>query len=207
MKLFDFGLAACVKKKRLSCDTYKMTGLTGTRQYMAPEVSLQKPYNEKVDVYSFAILLWQMITGEHPYSDMTPDEHTQLAMVEGERPSLTSILQRAPEGVSKILESCWHSSFDFRPDFGSILRDLNACTVEVSDDIIGTSASSSVGTASKNSTSQNNNNSSTSVKGSSSAKITGSAIATDEYEEDLTFANRTKKKPVNRRRSVAQIKF
>lgn len=209
MKLFDFGLAACVKKKRLSCETYKMTGLTGTRQYMAPEVSLQKPYNEKVDVYSFAILLWQMITGEQPYSDMTPDEHTQLAMVEGERPSLSSILVRAPEGVCNILESCWHSNFDHRSDIGSVLRDLTAFTVEVDQDIIGTSAAASsvvTTTTSKCSASQYNNTTTNSgVKLSSSAKVKGNAMA--EIEEDLTFANRTKKKPVHRRRSVAQIKF
>eukprot|EP01037_Dinobryon_pediforme_P024906 gene24906-26869_t len=48
LKLFDFGLMACVKKcHRTRNDSYKMTGWTGTMAYMAPEVALQKPYNEK----------------------------------------------------------------------------------------------------------------------------------------------------------------
>jgi serine/threonine protein kinase len=52
LKLFDFGLAACVQKKRTASDTYDMTGYTGTLVYMAPEVVLRKRYNEKVDVFS-----------------------------------------------------------------------------------------------------------------------------------------------------------
>lgn len=39
----------------------------GSPRYMAPEVALGKPYNEKCDVYSFAILLWEMITLREPF--------------------------------------------------------------------------------------------------------------------------------------------
>lgn len=198
LKLIDFGLAACVKKKRLSCDSYTMTGLTGTRQYMAPEVALQEPYNEKVDVYSFAVLLWQMVTGKEPYSDMTPDEHTQLAMVEGVRPSLTPIVSRTPVGVSKILENCWHSKFDQRLDFASILRDLAAYDNDLNETYNNASS-----TTSANNTSQNT--SSSSAKISSSAKVTGYYKGLS--EEDLTIDTETRKKPVNRRRSVARIKY
>ena len=38
LKLFDFGLAICVKRPKLASDVYKMTGYTGTLRYMAPEV-------------------------------------------------------------------------------------------------------------------------------------------------------------------------
>jgi len=70
LKLFDFGLAVCVKKNRTHDTTYRMTGNTGSLAYMAPEVALRKPYNEKVDVYSFAILLWQMLSGMELYLDV-----------------------------------------------------------------------------------------------------------------------------------------
>ena len=55
LKLFDFGLCRCVKKRpdnKLST-AYEMTGHTGSLRYMAPEVVLDKPYNEKDDVYRY----------------------------------------------------------------------------------------------------------------------------------------------------------
>ena len=48
-----------------------MTGNTGSLRYMAPEVALKKPYNEKADVYSFAIMLWQMARDKVPFKGMT----------------------------------------------------------------------------------------------------------------------------------------
>lgn len=39
---------------------------------MAPEVIEHKPYGEKADVFSFGILLWELLTGRVPYEDMTP---------------------------------------------------------------------------------------------------------------------------------------
>jgi serine/threonine protein kinase len=59
---------ACVRKRAQSTDTYKMSGNTGTLIYMAPEVALNKPYTEKVDIYSFGIILWQLASGVVPFS-------------------------------------------------------------------------------------------------------------------------------------------
>jgi serine/threonine-protein kinase TNNI3K len=40
---------------------------TGTYVYMAPEVIRCEPYNEKCDVYSFGVILNELLTGKHPY--------------------------------------------------------------------------------------------------------------------------------------------
>jgi len=47
VKLFDFGLAKCIRKGERADDVFEMTGETGTLRYMAPEVALNMPYNDK----------------------------------------------------------------------------------------------------------------------------------------------------------------
>jgi serine/threonine protein kinase len=39
---------------------------------MAPEMIKKKSYGRKVDVYSFGLILWEMVAGTIPYEDMTP---------------------------------------------------------------------------------------------------------------------------------------
>ena len=55
IKLFDFGLAVAVKREGDDDGVYELTGGTGSRRYMAPEVCLRDNYGTKVDVYSWAI--------------------------------------------------------------------------------------------------------------------------------------------------------
>ena len=128
LKLFDFGLAACVKRTQLATDAYEMTGFTGTLAYMAPEVVLRLPYNEKVDVYSFSIILWQMLSGQMPFKGMTREEHLQQVARDGQRPSLANIMSNSkiPLGMILLLEKCWHADYSLRPDFKSILLELKS---------------------------------------------------------------------------------
>ena len=41
-------------------------------RWMAPEVIEHNPYGEKADVFSFGIVLWELLTGKVPYQEMTP---------------------------------------------------------------------------------------------------------------------------------------
>jgi calcium-dependent protein kinase len=62
-KLIDFGIAQYIHTGE------KMQGKTGTVSYMAPEILLKGIYDEKVDVWSAGIILYNMITGSKPFSD------------------------------------------------------------------------------------------------------------------------------------------
>ncbi|GJW09939.1 serine/threonine-protein kinase STY17-like protein isoform X1 [Tanacetum coccineum] len=66
VKVADFGVA------RVQTQSGVMTAETGTYRWMAPEVIEHKPYDHKADVFSFAIVLWELLTGEFPYSYLTP---------------------------------------------------------------------------------------------------------------------------------------
>lgn len=48
-----------------------MTGEVGSYRYMAPELVKHEPYNIKADIYSWAILSWEILAVERPYADIT----------------------------------------------------------------------------------------------------------------------------------------
>lgn len=62
VRVADFGHA-----RFLDDDEMALTGETGTYVYMAPEVIRCEPYDEKCDVYSFGIILNELLTGNYPY--------------------------------------------------------------------------------------------------------------------------------------------
>jgi len=88
LKLFDFGLVTCVRSRQHANDSYSMTGFTGSLRYMAPEVALQEPYTEKVDVYSFGIMLWQMTNDKVPFRGMTKQDFMKNVVMGDLRPKL-----------------------------------------------------------------------------------------------------------------------
>ena len=105
LKLFDFGLCTCVRRRRLLDEAYELTGNTGSLRYMAPEVALRKPYSEKVDVYSWAIMLWQMARDSTPFKGLTRDDFMKHVVNGNERPKLD---KSWPSGFSSMLTACWH---------------------------------------------------------------------------------------------------
>lgn len=73
IKIFDFGLSkVLMEKDRLPDNTYKLTEETGSLRYMASEVANGMPYNASCDVYSFAIVFWEMLALKLPYELYTP---------------------------------------------------------------------------------------------------------------------------------------
>jgi tRNA A-37 threonylcarbamoyl transferase component Bud32 len=121
VKLFDFGLCTCVKKRSTANECYEMTGNTGSLRYMAPEVAMRQPYNEKTDVYSFGILLWQMAKDKTPFKGMNRNDFMNRVVKKGERPKIDK--SWTPEFV-QLLESCWHQDQSQRPTFEMICHTL-----------------------------------------------------------------------------------
>ena len=121
-KLFDFGLCRCVKKRRSEDDTYEMTGNTGSLRYMAPEVVLNKPYTEKVDVYSFAMVIWALARGKPPFKGFDRDMHRIRVVESGERPKLE---RSWPREFCDLLVACWQKTPHQRPSFATIYDHLN----------------------------------------------------------------------------------
>lgn len=132
LKLFDFGLCTCVRRRNLLNEAYEMTGNTGSLRYMAPEVALRKPYTEKVDVYSFGILVWQMARDRIPFKGLGRDEFMKSVVKGGLRPEVD---QTWPAGFQELLQSCWHTDPQARPSFSQIVQQLTM----LRDDLTGKS--------------------------------------------------------------------
>ena len=159
-KLFDFGLAKELLPRDLVLppDGYDASGLTGSRRYMvniktilllhsllvqdslyffidldfqAPEVVLCKEYGLSADVYSYAILFWQVMALEMPFMKYDTDQHFTRVVLKGERPRMPSFLSPM---VARLLEECWSGDRRARPGFKRICETLKAeiCTVESS---------------------------------------------------------------------------
>lgn len=104
-RICDFGLSKSTIQKG------PLTGLVGTTHWMAPEIIRSSPnYGDSVDVYSFGIFLWELLKGQVPYANKSPD---QIAndVLRGIRPPL-------PDGPPKLIElikQCWDGDPAKRP--------------------------------------------------------------------------------------------
>ncbi|KAI4336222.1 hypothetical protein L6164_014775 [Bauhinia variegata] len=122
VKLADFGLG------REESLTEMMTAETGTYRWMAPElystVTLRqgekKHYNHKVDAYSFAIVLWELLHNKLPFEGMSNLQAAYAAAFKNVRPSAENL----PEELAVTLTSCWQEDPNARPNFTQIIQML-----------------------------------------------------------------------------------
>lgn len=116
--------------------TYNLSHMTGTLRYMAPEVFQEgKSYNERCDVYSFAILLWQMIVLEQPFRNMN-DEKTFVKIVfeKHGRPELKKV--HSPRSRA-LLKKSWHAVPSERPSMKEICSEMRRMIMEIEFDESG----------------------------------------------------------------------
>ncbi|KAH9777719.1 PAS domain-containing protein tyrosine kinase family protein [Citrus sinensis] len=129
VKVGDFGLSSLKNATYLTAKSGR-----GTPQWMAPEVLRSEPSNEKSDVFSFGVILWELVTASIPWNNLN------LMQVVGVVGFMDRRLE-LPEGLDPRLESiihdCWQSDPDQRPSFqviiqrmSGLLRRDGAATVE-----------------------------------------------------------------------------
>jgi serine/threonine protein kinase len=119
VQIFDFGLARIIPK---GADDRRLTGLTGTPRYMAPEVARCDDYAFSADVYSFAILLWEICTLQTAFVEITcPSSVLSKIVHGGVRPIIRKI---GSKRLRELLQACWHPNPDARPSFATIVAQL-----------------------------------------------------------------------------------
>lgn len=124
LKVGDFGLSKLIRVTEDSPnDVYELTGETGSYRYMAPEAFLRKSYNTKVDVFSFAMILYEMFEGVPPFADEGDKEVAYRGAKEDRRPEFGAKTVY-PNGMRELIMKCWSEFAEKRPRFDEIVQIL-----------------------------------------------------------------------------------
>lgn len=132
-KVADFGLS-----RTSGGETASMVAMTvgvGTWRWMAPEVfendGNSGAYDEKADVFSFAILMYEVLLRKMPYSDKFPSDSTDprigIHVCMGGRPSLSGVSEdQCPPIISSLMQRGWDTDTAQRPSFDELEEALQA---------------------------------------------------------------------------------
>ncbi|KAL9666091.1 hypothetical protein QQ045_000413 [Rhodiola kirilowii] len=121
-KVGDFGLS------RIKRNTLVSGGVRGTLPWMAPELlnGTSSKVSEKVDVFSFGIVMWEILTGEEPYADMHCGAIIGGIVKNTLRPPIP---QRCDTEWKNLMEQCWSPDPEERPSFTEIANKLRIMLV------------------------------------------------------------------------------
>jgi serine/threonine protein kinase len=122
VKLFDFGLAVELPEGSEPNSTFNLAGNTGTSRYMAVEVIRKHPYNCKVDVFSFSILLWEVMALCKPYDGLVGQQVKECVSVFGERPAIP---RTWPTNLRRIMRRGWSENLMERPFITEVKETLD----------------------------------------------------------------------------------
>eukprot|EP01114_Cavostelium_apophysatum_P014808 TRINITY_DN3928_c0_g1_i1.p1 TRINITY_DN3928_c0_g1~~TRINITY_DN3928_c0_g1_i1.p1 ORF type:complete len:545 (+),score=163.03 TRINITY_DN3928_c0_g1_i1:159-1793(+) len=125
VKVCDFGLSQVKLRENKIRDG---KSIPGTPLWMAPEVLLGRDVDEKSDVYSYGIVLWEIITGQEPFPHMESYQEFKTAITRhNERPPIPSDTHPS---LAALMEMCWNADPTKRPSFTQILPLLDSVIVD-----------------------------------------------------------------------------
>ena len=119
-RICDFGLA------KFQGEEDELKSDAGTPDWMAPELFEEGGYTNKVDVYAFGIMMWEMCTEQSPFPGLSPIQVAFKVSREGLRPQF-------PESMSPVLvefiKKCWDQDPEKRPTFREICGEFEQMKV------------------------------------------------------------------------------
>ena len=139
VKILDFGLAKLTDKNWSGVDNEAATRMLntspgvvmGTVYYMSPEQARGLPVDERTDIWSLGVVLYEMICGSHPFTGATPTD-VIISIAEREPEPLTKCVPEAPMQLEEIVQKAlakkredrYQTADDLQRDLRSLSREL-----------------------------------------------------------------------------------
>ncbi|CAK8539394.1 unnamed protein product [Lathyrus sativus] len=114
VKVGDFGLSKLKESTLLTTKSGR-----GTPQWMAPEVLRSEPSNEKSDVFSYGVVLWEIMTQSIPWKNLNS---LQVVGVVGFMNRRLDLPEGLDPHVASIINDCWQSDPEQRPSFEELVQ-------------------------------------------------------------------------------------
>ena len=124
VKLFDFGLSRFMSRDRNGYDeVFEMSG-AGTPRYTSPEVIFSESYNLKADVYTFSVILWEIMCLKQPFAKYKHRDEFDKAILRGET---LHISRKWPLPIQDTIRRSLSRDLSERPTMSEICSALNDC--------------------------------------------------------------------------------
>ncbi|KPP77962.1 ankyrin repeat and protein kinase domain-containing protein 1-like [Scleropages formosus] len=130
VKISDFGLIKWEEYSN-SMEFIEHLSSRGNISYIAPEIFTQSPDapGTKYDVYSFAIVIWEVLTQKKPYPGANNIMTVIMKVSSGKRPSVEKIPDDKPQecdDMIDIMQKCWQQEATSRPPFSETVAETEA---------------------------------------------------------------------------------
>lgn len=130
VKISDFGLSLDLRKEEVC------RGFKGNVKYSPPEILRARydksipiyPYSEKTDVYSYALMFWELLALKPLFPNIEGKEELTKHVLEGHRPTL---VPSWPDSVKELLNFAWHENPTKRPTFQYILKQFDLIYIDL----------------------------------------------------------------------------
>ncbi|KAL6183277.1 hypothetical protein ACLB2K_044688 [Fragaria x ananassa] len=128
VKVCDFGLS------RMKNSTFLSSRSTaGTAEWMAPEVLRNEPSDEKCDVYSYGVILWELSTMQQPWGGMNPMQVVGAVGFQHRRLDIPNDIDPA---IGDLIKRCWQTDPKLRPSFAEIMAILKPLQKPISSSAV-----------------------------------------------------------------------
>ncbi|KAI4325156.1 hypothetical protein MLD38_030577 [Melastoma candidum] len=117
VKICDFGLSRVMTEPPM-----QDSSCAGTPEWMAPELIRNEPLNDKCDIFSLGVIMWELCTLNRPWDGVPPERVVYAVANEGSRLEIPD-----PEGpFGRLIADCWAEP-QYRPGCEEILSRLLDC--------------------------------------------------------------------------------
>ena len=111
----------CIRDSTAATQSTVGGGAKGTPAYMAPELLESNTFTEETDVYAYALVIWEVLTGDIPWRGLNPMQVGMQILNKQARPAVP---EGAPADLVGLMQRCWAHEPGARPKFAAIKAEL-----------------------------------------------------------------------------------